>query len=169
MRLIPFLATTALAATLLLSCGPAASAQSAPPSDPDVQTLQNYTLTEGFLTKWKAVMMDPSAPTCNLMTLSLRGNSLDEKIATYDARPGNHDYLASKGLTSREMVLGTTTMALAGMQEMSLRAPDGVEGDASIQVSAKNMAFHRSHKTEVTNTMQSASKARGDKVPNCAE
>lgn len=169
MRLILLLAATALAATLSLTCSTTVSARQAQPSSADLQTLHDYTLTEGFLKKWEAVMVDPNKPTCNLMTLNLQGNSLDEKISEYDARSGNHAYLAKQGLTSREMLLGTLTMAGAGMQEMLKNAPDMAEGNGGMQVSAKNMAFHQSHKGEIMKVMQTASAARGGKMPNCAK
>lgn len=164
MRLIPMLAATALS----LTCISKASAQPAQPSRADVQTLRDYSLTDGFLKKWETIMEDPNKPTCSLMTLTLHGNSLDERVAEYDARPGNHAYLSSHGMTSRDMVLGTTMMALAGMQEMSVNAPDMAEGNTGIKVSAKNMAFHKTHKAEVQRAMQKANAARGGKVPNCA-
>jgi prolyl oligopeptidase PreP (S9A serine peptidase family) len=169
MRLIPLLAATALAATLSLTCSPAVSARQTQPSSADLQTLHDYTLTEGFLKKWEAMMVDPNKPTCNLMILNLQGNSLDQQISKYDARPGNHAYLAKQGLTSREMVLGTLTMAVAGMQEMLKNAPDMAKRNGGMQVSAKNMAFHQSHKGEIMKVMQSASQARGGKIPNCAK
>lgn len=168
MRLIPMLAATVFATALFVTCSPTVFARPAQPSRADLKTLHNYTLTEGFLNKWEAIMADPIKPTCSLMTINLQGNSLDQKISKYDARPGNHAYLASHGMTSREMVLGTTMMALADMQEMSNNAPDMVEGNAGMQVSAQNMAFHRSHKDEVLKTMQKASTARGGKIPDCA-
>lgn len=168
MRLIPLLVATALATTLSFTCLRTASAQSAQPSAADAQTLHDYTLTDAFLAKWEAIMADPNKPTCSLMTLDLRGNSLDERIAEYDARPGNHAYLSRQGLTARDMVLGSTVMALSGMQEMSTSAPGMTEGQAGLQVSAQNMAFHRSHKEEVMKTMQKASAAWGDKMPHCA-
>lgn len=168
MRPIPMLAATALAATLSLTWSPRVPAQAAQPSRTDVQTLNDYTLTEGFLKKWETIMADPDKPTCNLMTLNLRGTSLDERIAEYDARPGNHAYLASHGMTSREMVLGTTMLALAGMQEMQSNAPGQVEEGSGMRVSDRNMAFHQSHKNEIMKAMQKASTARGGKMSDCA-
>lgn len=173
MRLIPLLAANALAATLSLTCSPTVSARSAQPSSADAQAFHDYTLTEGFLKKWEATMVDPNKPTCSLMTLNLQGDSLDEMISKYDARPGNHAYLASQGLTSREMILGTMTMAAAAMQEMSGIAPEMVEGNGGVQVSEQNMAFHQSHKAEVHKFMQKVGKERlrqgGGKLPDCAK
>lgn len=169
MRLIPLLAATALAATLSLTCSPTLSARQAQPSSADLKTLHDYTLTEGFLKRWEAIMVDPNKPKCSLRALKLHGNSLDEEISEYDARPGNHAYLEKHGMTSREMVLGTMTMAGAGMQEMQNQAPEMVEGNGGMQIRAKNMAFHQRHKGEIMKVMQSASRARGGKMPNCAK
>lgn len=172
MRFIPSLAATMLVAVSSLAFNPVASARALQHSSADAKAWHDFTLTDGFLKKWEAVMSDPKAPTCSLMTINLKGGSLSERISHYDARPGNHAYLARHGLTAREMVLGTFTMAAAAMQEMSSGHPGLIEGNSGMQVSARNMAFHRSHKAEIQRFMQKIGQQRlrrdGGTLPNCA-
>jgi len=168
MRLITLFTSTML--TTALAFGSTATAQSAPQGD---SAVPEYTLTTDFVDKWEAVANDPSAPICNLMTMNLKSTTAQAAIAEYDARPGNHAYLASHGLSARDMVLGTATLAAAAMQEMQGQHPEMGAGKPVRQVSAQNMAFYQSHKDGIHEVMQQAGKARmqrnGGKLPNCAE
>lgn len=173
MRLTSLLAGTALTVTLALTFSTRALALPAEHSAADIATVHDYTLTSSFLDKWEAISKDPNAPACTLMTLNLHGDSLSEAISEYDARPGNHNYLASHGLTSRDMILGTSALAAAAMQEMQAKHPEFVKGNAARLVSPQNMAFYQGHKDEIHSLMQKVGKARlsqnGGKLPDCAK
>ena len=98
MRINSLFASSLLAAALSMGIGSPAIAKPGN-SAADVAAIHDYTLTTGFLEKWEAIATDPAAPSCSLMTLNLHGDSLNEMIANYDARPGNHAYLSSHGLS----------------------------------------------------------------------
>lgn len=173
MQLTSLLAGTALTAMLALNWSSGAIALPAQHPAADIAAMHDYILTTGFLDKWKAIAQDSGAPKCSLMTLNLHGDSLDQNIADYDARPGNHAYLASHGLTAREMILGTWTLAAAGMREVQRARPGIVKGNANRLVSVENMAFYQSHKDEIHEFMRKLGMQQlqrdGVKLPDCAK
>jgi hypothetical protein len=153
------LAAAALAAVLtLLFTAPAGAASQ--PSAADLAAFRNYTLTTGFLDKWKAIAQDPKAPQCNLTTLTLHSSTLDGMTREYDARPGIHAYLASHGLTAREVILALSTLTAAGVQDLREKHPELAQGSTNQPVSAANMAFYRAHRDELHQFMQRLAQQR---------
>jgi hypothetical protein len=141
--------------------GATAHADSAQPSATDVAAFRNYTLTTSFLEKWKAVAEDPKAPQCNLTTLTLHGKSLDAMVREYDQRPGVHASLESHGLTAREVILATSTLTAAGIQDVREKHPGiAAQGISAQSVSAANMAFYRAHHDELHQLMQRIAQQR---------
>jgi hypothetical protein len=156
--------------TLILNTPVGAATQ---PSAADLAAFRNYTLTTGFLDKWKAIAQDPKAPQCNLTTLTLHANTLDGMTREYDARPGIHGYLASHGLTAREVILALSTLTAAGIQDLRETHPELAQGSTNQPVSAANMAFYREHRDELHQFMQRLAQQRlhaaGGKGPACPE
>ncbi len=171
MRMNSLSAGALLAAALAVGLGQDVIAKPGTHSAADIAAIHDYTLTPGFLNKWKAMAADPEAPACSLMTLNLHGDSLNEVIDEYDARPGNHAYLRRHGLSSREMILGTSILAAAALQEIQRSHPGYVKGDASRLVSPQNMAFYQAHEEEIHALMQKAGQARlrqnGGELADC--
>lgn len=156
-----YLAAALLAATLAFASLSPARADSNQPSAADLAAFRSYTLTSGFLDKWKAIAADPKAPQCNLTTLTLHEKSLDGMVREYDARPGVHAYLASRGLTAREVILATSTMTAAAIQDVREKHPELAQGMTTRQpVSAANMAFYREHRDELHQFMQRIAQQR---------
>ncbi len=153
------LAVAILATALTLgSTTPARAADQL--SAADLAAFRNYTLTTGFLDKWKAINEDPKAPQCNLTTLTLHAKTLDGMVREYDARPGMHAYLASHGLTAREVVLALSNLTAAGIQDLREKHPGIAQGTTSLPVSAANMAFYRQHGDELHQFMQHLAQQR---------
>ena len=167
---------------LILGAGVTAPAAAAPtgPSAADIAAMQNYTLTEGFLEKWKAIQKDGLKDPCNLSLISLMKDesapqSLDKTAAKYDAQPGVHAMLASHDITARDYLLGSTTLLAAGFQQMAIEHPEMVtKGYIKPQpwkVSAASMSVYRAHKDEIHQFMQTlgrqALKDNGGNLPSC--
>lgn len=177
MRLIHGLSCAALTLTLALAVSPGAAAAPAAaaqqPSATDIAGFRNYTLTTGFLDKWKAIAADQKAPKCELALLNMRSSSLDQAIAEYDARPGVHTYLVRHGLTAREMFLGSTMLTAAAMQEIQRKAPNLVHGKVTLMVSPANTAFYQAHQPEIHQFMQKLGRQQlhrdGGKLPDCVK
>jgi len=124
-------------------------------SPEDLALIKNYTLTTDFLAKWKAMNQDPQVVPCNLDALTLNAETVDERAREYDARPGVHASLAAHGLTAREVVLATTSLAVAGLQVVRERyswLPDDEEDP--LPVSAANVQFYREHDAELRQLKQ---------------
>ena len=117
----------------------------------DLALIKNYTLTTEFLEKWTAMNRDPEVAPCNLNALSLDAETIDERAKEYDARPGVHASLTTNGLTAREVVLATTSLAVTGLQvvreKYSWLADDK---DDPLPVSAANVQFYRAHAAELS-------------------
>lgn len=151
----------ALAVALLSAHGAAVHAADAP-SAADLAALHSFTLNDTFLGKWLAIAADPKAPvkSIDLMTLNQddQQKSLDGMAATLDARPGVSAYLASRGLGSREYVLGGSTLMLATIEDTRQKHPElsGDSGNAAPLTSPANLAFYRQHKDQIHQTMQAA-------------
>src|SRR4051794_37662297 len=72
MRVTPQFSAVLLLATFVIVFTSPVRADTEQASPADVAAVRSYTLTSGFLEKWKAVAEDPKAPACNLTTLTLR-------------------------------------------------------------------------------------------------
>lgn len=132
-----------LTAALAVGFGQDVIAKPATHSAADSAAIDDYTLTPGFLNKWKAMVADSEAPACSLMVLNLHGDSLNEVIDEYDARLGIHAYLSNHGLGFREMILGDFDTRCGGASGNSAEPPRVQQGDASRLVSPQNMAFYQ--------------------------
>ena len=149
------IATLIVAATFAAVFSSSAHAEADEFSPADLALIKNYTLTAEFLSKWKAMNQDPQVLPCNLDALTLNAETVDERAKEYDARPGVHASLEAHGLTAREVVLATTSLAVAGLQVVRERyswLPD--DGEDPLPVSAANVQFHREHDAELREIKQ---------------
>jgi hypothetical protein len=163
------LARAVSVALLALALGtPAiAAVPSGGPSAADLAALHGYVLGPAFLQKWVAIVIDPQAPLKALDLTSLGAGdapkSLDEMVATLDARPGVRAYLASQGLSVREYVLGSTALMTVAMvdtfQKHPQLAPEGGPGMGTLTTPA-NLAFYRQHRLEIHQVSQAAGRRR---------
>jgi len=169
------LLVAALSATaFFVGANMSARADAEQPSAADLAAFRNYSLTTSFLQKWEAVAQDPKAPQCNLTTLTLHAKALDALVREYDQRPGVHASLESHGLTAREVILATSTLTAAAIQDMREKHPGiAAQGISAQPVSAANMAFYRAHHDELHQIMQRVAqqrlRAEGGKGSVCPE
>lgn len=144
----------------------------------DMAAVHNFKLTTGFVKKYEAYSKDAAQKPCQLspmLALAKSGKqsmTLDQTVATFDAQPGVHAALARHGLSARELLLGTFTLAAAAMQDMQARHPELAAGDNSgPKVSAANMAFYHKHGKQILQyqrkTGMAAFHANGGKLPAC--
>lgn len=178
---------SACATTILaLAIAAPAPTRAAVPSQADMAAVANFRLTDSFLKRDLAYVLDTSDDPCryglmsSMMKLQTSRASLDQVVTAYDAQPGVHAMLAKHGLTAREAILGGFAMLAAGMEAMS-ESPEGkemgvtVSGHSSPAMRA-NVAFYKAHTPEIQQfhtRLQAAAKQRqeqnGGKMPACMQ
>lgn len=174
-----------LAFTMTLAVAASVPARAAAPSHADQAAITNFRLTESFLKRDQAYVLDTRGDPCRYSMMStfmqlLGGNvSLDRAASAYDARPGVHELLAKHGLTAREAILGGFAMFITGMKVAS-GGPDGRKMDmtvsgASTPVMRENVEFYKAHLPEIHQfqaRMDAAGRElaqrSGGKMPACA-
>jgi len=179
MRLTHTFSGAVLAFSLAFAASPVTHA--APARAADLAAFRSFTLSEGFLDKWKAIQQDSVKDPCNLGVASLLAGddeqSLEQMAASYDAQPGVHAMLERHGLSAREYLVGSFTMLAAGVQDMAKQHPEMVEkgyiqASPAGAVSEANMAFYHQHQADVMQLMQKLGQqtlsANGGHMPDCA-
>jgi hypothetical protein len=175
--------STCAAAALALLVGAAPSARAAAPSA-GMAAVANFRLTDSFLKRDIAYVLDTSDDPCrySLMSalVSMQSNqaSLDQIVSRYDARPGVHAMLAKHGLTAREAVVGSFALMAANMQALS-ESPGGkklgvtTSGTPTPTMRA-NVAFYKAHSSELRQFHAKIGRAaranlqkNGGKLPAC--
>jgi len=149
MRFNQHLAAVILVATFAAGFNSPARADAEEYSPADLATIKSYTLTTDFLEKWTAMNQDPNVLACHVDALTLRAETIDDRAKEYEARPGVHAALAAHGLTARDVVLGTTNIAVAGLQALREKRSWLDDDSAPLPVSAANVQFYREHDAEL--------------------
>jgi len=138
-------------------------------SPEDMALIRSFTLTPDFLQKWKAMNQDTNVLGCNVYALDLTAETIEDRAREYDARPGVHASLVSHDLSAREVVLGTTTLAVASLQMLREKFKWlGSGEDAPMPVTEGNVKFVRDHYEEVSELDKLVRKNRDAKSPKGA-
>ena len=170
MRSTRLLAGIILIATCIVGFNSSAWAEEEKDFSPeDMALIKSFTLTTDFLQKWKAMNQDTNVLGCNVYALNLTAETIEDRAKEYDARPGVHASLVSHNLTAREVVLGTTTLAVASLQMLREKFKwMASEDDAPMPVTEANVKFVRDHYDEVSQLDQLVRKNRDARHPKGA-
>jgi hypothetical protein len=179
MRSIKHLATIILLATFTAGFNsPARAAEDEDEferefSDADLALIKNYPLTTEFVQKWTQMNQDPKVLGCHLDALTLTADTIDLRAEEFDARPGIHDSLAAHGLNAREVVLGTTSIAVTSLEFLRGKFSwlADTDNSAPMPTTAANVQFYRDHQQEFKQLMKIGEKRKREdrRKPECRD
>lgn len=132
--------------------------------------LRDVRLSAEFLQRHMAAGDEIAKDRCRLGMIDLLTQSdwlpsIDQLANHYDPQPDVHAMLARRGITAREMVLGTMTLTGAPVEGLRKLHPEAVQGNGSV-ISASNVAFYDAHNQAIA---QQQSQVNGGKSPACLE
>lgn len=169
MRFTRYLATLILATVFIAGFDSPAHAEAEEFSAEDLALIKSFPLTTDFLQKWTAVNQDTTVLSCNVYALNLTAETIDDRAKEYDARPGVHAVLANNGLTAREVVLGTTTLAVVGLQVLREKFKWLDDDAEQLPVNETNVKFYWDHYEEIRKLDKMVQKHRVAKRPKGAD
>jgi hypothetical protein len=142
-------------------------------SDADLALIKNYPLTTEFVQKWTQMNHDPKVLGCHLYALDLTAETIDLRAKEYEARPGIGDSLAAHGLNARDVVLGTTSIAVTSLEFLRGKFSwlADTDNSAPMPTSAANVQFYRDHEREFKQLYDISEKRRREdrRKPECRD
>lgn len=149
----------------------------------DLHTVQNFQLTEDFLTRYQAVQKDMSKNPAQLGMTCITHNtsrpprqhgSFDEAIAKWTSRSGVSEMLASHDMSAREFMVGKAALAFAHIGYLKQQHPKLAKRmtnkDFPFTGSDASIAFYAAHRKEIRQFMRKTGRKmaqRGERARSC--